>query len=257
MLEAGGRYEIQDFVNNEWESFAQLAWTDMRTTSGAWRVSQELSQTCLHGSSRRSAARRCIGPAHRCDSRTTSSSTRTTITVRMAGANLLDWPLTLAELEPYYDEGREEDGRHPHQRNPRPSRQQQLQGASKPAPRRWATRKCTLAAWRSTASRVTGADRASRSASASRAANPARNGATALYGNSEGRGRPATARSPLRKAMAVQDRARCHRQGDRCGLRQLRRGTMHRQKARVVVCVAGNSDRKPAPAAEQRIGKIP
>ena len=41
ILEAGSRYEIQDFVNDEWESFAQLAWTDMRTTSGAWRVSRD------------------------------------------------------------------------------------------------------------------------------------------------------------------------------------------------------------------------
>ncbi len=38
ILEAGGRNEIQDFVNDEWNSFTQLAWKDMRTTSGSWRV---------------------------------------------------------------------------------------------------------------------------------------------------------------------------------------------------------------------------
>jgi len=32
ILEAGPRTELHDFVNNEWESFTQLAWTDMRTT---------------------------------------------------------------------------------------------------------------------------------------------------------------------------------------------------------------------------------
>src|SRR5260370_1291840 len=37
ILEAGPRVELQDFINNEWESFTQLAWTDMRTTSGNWR----------------------------------------------------------------------------------------------------------------------------------------------------------------------------------------------------------------------------
>src|SRR5258708_13343243 len=37
ILEAGSRIENQDFVNDEWESFTQLAWTDMRTTSGSWR----------------------------------------------------------------------------------------------------------------------------------------------------------------------------------------------------------------------------
>jgi choline dehydrogenase-like flavoprotein len=36
ILEAGDRNEIQDFVNDEWESFKQLAWKDMRTTSGSW-----------------------------------------------------------------------------------------------------------------------------------------------------------------------------------------------------------------------------
>ena len=35
ILEAGDRYELQDFVNDEWASFAQLAWSDMRTTSGS------------------------------------------------------------------------------------------------------------------------------------------------------------------------------------------------------------------------------
>ncbi len=40
ILEAGDRYEIADFVNDEWESFAQLAWKDTRTTSGDWRVAR-------------------------------------------------------------------------------------------------------------------------------------------------------------------------------------------------------------------------
>ena len=38
MLEAGKRHSIEDFVNDEWDSFTQLAWKDMRTTSGSWRV---------------------------------------------------------------------------------------------------------------------------------------------------------------------------------------------------------------------------
>ena len=40
-LEAGGRYLPEDYINDEWESFGQLAWTDMRTTSGDWRVSRD------------------------------------------------------------------------------------------------------------------------------------------------------------------------------------------------------------------------
>ncbi len=41
ILEAGGRAsKIEDFVNDEWASFSQLAWLDKRTTSGTWRVCQ-------------------------------------------------------------------------------------------------------------------------------------------------------------------------------------------------------------------------
>ena len=38
VLEAGKRYEYEDFINDEWDSFIQLAWKDMRGTSGSWRV---------------------------------------------------------------------------------------------------------------------------------------------------------------------------------------------------------------------------
>src|SRR5258706_14637698 len=41
ILEAGARYEMEDFVNDKWDSFTQLAWKDMRTRSGTWRVSQD------------------------------------------------------------------------------------------------------------------------------------------------------------------------------------------------------------------------
>src|SRR6267154_5154880 len=41
ILEAGARIENQDFINDEWESFSQLAWSDMRTTSGSWQVSKD------------------------------------------------------------------------------------------------------------------------------------------------------------------------------------------------------------------------
>src|SRR5204862_6395712 len=43
ILEAGSRIELQDFVNDEWESFTQLAWTDRRTTSGSWRVAKDFA----------------------------------------------------------------------------------------------------------------------------------------------------------------------------------------------------------------------
>ena len=35
ILEAGDRHEMQDFVNDEWESFAQLAWKARMMLSGS------------------------------------------------------------------------------------------------------------------------------------------------------------------------------------------------------------------------------
>ena len=43
ILEAGGRHEAEDFINDEWASFGQLAWLDKRTTSGDWRVAKDFS----------------------------------------------------------------------------------------------------------------------------------------------------------------------------------------------------------------------
>ena len=51
-LEAGGRYLPEDYVNDEWESFGQLAWTDPRTTSGRLAGLARLLWLCLHGSLR-------------------------------------------------------------------------------------------------------------------------------------------------------------------------------------------------------------
>src|SRR5690349_23473139 len=42
-LEAGGRHEIEDFVNDEWASFGNISWLDKRTTSGTWRVAKDFS----------------------------------------------------------------------------------------------------------------------------------------------------------------------------------------------------------------------
>ena len=42
-LEAGGRYLPEDYINDEWDSFGQLAWLDQRSTSGDWRVAKDFS----------------------------------------------------------------------------------------------------------------------------------------------------------------------------------------------------------------------
>lgn len=100
ILEAGGRHEIEDFVNDEWQSFANISWLDKRTTSGTWRVAKDFSGLpawivkAVGGSTIHWAGASLRFQEHEFKARTTYGE--------IAGASLLDWPLTLAELEPYY-----------------------------------------------------------------------------------------------------------------------------------------------------------
>src|ERR1700692_2400942 len=43
ILEAGARIENHDFVNAEGQRRAERAWSDMRTTSGSWRVAKDFA----------------------------------------------------------------------------------------------------------------------------------------------------------------------------------------------------------------------
>ena len=43
ILEAGGRHEIDDFENQEWDMFSKISWLDKRTTSGNWRVAKDFA----------------------------------------------------------------------------------------------------------------------------------------------------------------------------------------------------------------------
>ena len=100
LLEAGKRYTIADFMNDEWDSFIQLAWLDKRTTSGTWRVAKDFPNLpawickTVGGSTVHWAGASLRFQEHELRARSEYGE--------IAGANLLDWPLTLAELEPYY-----------------------------------------------------------------------------------------------------------------------------------------------------------
>ncbi len=41
LLEAGHHHTPEEFVNDEWRSFKQLAWLDPRTTSGSFRIAKD------------------------------------------------------------------------------------------------------------------------------------------------------------------------------------------------------------------------
>jgi len=108
ILEAGGRYEIEDFVNDEWASFVQLAWTDMRTTSGSWRVAKDFPNLpawivkAVGGSTTHWAGASLRFQEHEFKARSAYGD--------VTGANLMDWPIGLADLEPYYDKAESKMG---------------------------------------------------------------------------------------------------------------------------------------------------
>ncbi len=100
ILEAGPRTELQDFINNEWESFTQLAWTDMRTTSGDWRVARDFPNLpawivkSVGGSTVHWAGASLRFEEHEFRAQSAYGNVQR--------ANLLDWPITLADMEPWY-----------------------------------------------------------------------------------------------------------------------------------------------------------
>jgi choline dehydrogenase-like flavoprotein len=91
---------MQDFVNDEWNSFIQLAWKDMRTTSGSWRVAHDFPNLpawivkSVGGSTVHWAGASLRFDDHEFKIKTVYGD--------IAGANLLDWPISLAEMEPWY-----------------------------------------------------------------------------------------------------------------------------------------------------------
>ena len=108
ILEAGPRIEYEDFINDEWDSFSQLAWLDNRTTSGTWRVSKDFPNLpawivkAVGGTTTHWAGASLRFQDHEFKALTNYG--------KVDGANLLDWPLTLADLEPYYAKAEDKMG---------------------------------------------------------------------------------------------------------------------------------------------------
>ncbi|MAU95275.1 MAG: 2-keto-gluconate dehydrogenase [Fulvimarina sp.] len=100
ILEAGSRHETWDFINDEWDSFSQLAWKDKRRTSGDWRVSKDFPNLpawivkSVGGSTVHWAGASLRFQEHEFKTKTHYGE--------VADANLLDWPIDLKEMEPWY-----------------------------------------------------------------------------------------------------------------------------------------------------------
>ncbi|MEM8753411.1 MAG: GMC family oxidoreductase [Pseudomonadota bacterium] len=107
-LEAGGRYLPEDYVNDEWESFGQLAWLDPRTTSGDWRVAKDFSGLpawivkAVGGTTTHWAGASIRFQDHEWKAATNYGPVQ--------GASLLDWPIDGAEMAPWYDKAEKKLG---------------------------------------------------------------------------------------------------------------------------------------------------
>ncbi|MFO1272796.1 MAG: GMC family oxidoreductase [Rubrivivax sp.] len=108
VLEAGARQSTASFINDEWKSFGQLAWLDPRTTSGTWRVAKDFAGLpawickTVGGTTTHWAGASLRFQEHEFRVKTHYGS--------IPGANLADWPLTLAELEPWYAKAEDKMG---------------------------------------------------------------------------------------------------------------------------------------------------
>ena len=108
VLEAGKRLDISDFKNDDNAMFGLFTWLDPRTTSGNWSVAKTspnlpiwicklVGGTTVHWTG---VALRF--QEHEFKTRTTYGD--------IPGANLLDWPISLKDLAPYYDKAEDKMG---------------------------------------------------------------------------------------------------------------------------------------------------
>lgn len=108
VLEAGKRQSTETFIQNEWKSFDQLAWLEPRTTSGSWRIAKDFPNLpawickTVGGTTTHWAGASLRFKEHEFKTLTHYG--------KIKGANLLDWPISLAELEPYYDKAEDKMG---------------------------------------------------------------------------------------------------------------------------------------------------
>ena len=108
LLEAGKHESNDSFVNDEWSSFGQITWLDSRSSSGSWRVGKDFNGLpawickTVGGSTTHWAGASLRIQDHEFRVKTEYGD--------IDGANLLDWPLTLKDLEPYYAKAEDKMG---------------------------------------------------------------------------------------------------------------------------------------------------
>ena len=120
LLEAGPHLTADDYVNDEWPAFKQMAWLDMRTTSGTWRLARDFPNLptwivkAVGGTTTHWAGATPRFMEHEFRIRSVYGD--------LDGANMLDWPITLEEMAPWYDKAEIAMGStHRHGRAPLPA----------------------------------------------------------------------------------------------------------------------------------------
>jgi choline dehydrogenase-like flavoprotein len=120
VLEAGPFLTPDDYENDEWAAFNQMAWLDKRTTSGSWRVATDFANLpawivkAVGGSTTHWSGATPRFKDYEFKTKSYYGGVQ--------GANLLDWPITLADLAPYYDAAEKAMGStHRHGRPPLPA----------------------------------------------------------------------------------------------------------------------------------------
>lgn len=120
VLEAGPYLTHEDYTNDEWEAFNQMAWLDPRTTSGSWRIARDFPNLpawivkAVGGTTTHWSGATPRFKPHELRARSVYG--------RVDGANVLDWPISYDDLAPYYDLAEKAMGStHVHGRPPLPA----------------------------------------------------------------------------------------------------------------------------------------
>lgn len=108
VLEAGALHTQADFKTDEWDSFQLLSWLDKRTSSGSWRVARDFPNLpawickTVGGTTTHWAGASLRFQEHEFKARS--------IYGMVSDANLLDWPISLRDLTPYYERAEKKMG---------------------------------------------------------------------------------------------------------------------------------------------------
>jgi choline dehydrogenase-like flavoprotein len=108
VLESGRHHTNDDFVNDEWRAFKQMAWLDKRTTSGSFRIAKDFPNLpawickTVGGTTTHWAGCCPRFQEHEFKSRSYYGE--------LDGVNMLDWPIGLADLQPYYERAEDKMG---------------------------------------------------------------------------------------------------------------------------------------------------